>query len=62
MVVTISLIVLFGLILFFLVRSRELGAGSAFTAVMFGFLLASTGAAEPINEVTASLADALSKL
>ncbi|MFF5788214.1 hypothetical protein ACFY8P_25035 [Streptomyces sp. NPDC012693] len=62
MVVTVSLILLFGIALFFLLRSKELGPGSAFTAAMFGFLLASTGAAEPINHLTASLADALSNL
>lgn len=62
MVVTVSLILLFGIALFFLLRSKELGPGSAFTAVMFGFLLASTGAAEPINRLTASLTDALSNL
>ncbi|MFF8511253.1 hypothetical protein ACF064_24505 [Streptomyces sp. NPDC015492] len=62
MVVTVSLILLFGIALFFLLRSKELGPGSAFTAAMFGFLLASTGAAEPINRLTASLTDALSNL
>ncbi|QES06825.1 hypothetical protein DEJ44_15230 [Streptomyces venezuelae] len=62
MAITVSLVALFGLVLFFLLRSRTLGPGAAFIAVMFGFFLASTGAAEPINRLTASLANALSHL
>ncbi|MGY3337585.1 hypothetical protein ACVW0K_003684 [Streptomyces filamentosus] len=62
MAVTVSLILLFGIALFFLLRSKELSPGSAFTAAMFGFLLASTGAATPINHLTATLAEALSNL
>lgn len=47
MAVTVSLVLLFGLVLFFLLRSNSLGYGSAFIAVMFGFFLASTGAPDP---------------
>ncbi|MEW1757815.1 hypothetical protein AB0393_15025 [Streptomyces cyaneofuscatus] len=59
MAVTLSLVALFGLVLFFLLRSRSLTPGSAFTATGFGFFLASTGAAGPINEMAAALIDAL---
>lgn len=62
MAVTISLVVLFGLVLFFLLRSKELGYGAAFSAAAFGFFLASTGAAGPINRLTESLIDAVSNL
>ncbi|MFF0426970.1 hypothetical protein ACFYUJ_21465 [Streptomyces sp. NPDC004520] len=62
MVITVSLVVLFGLVLFFLLRSKALGPGSAFIAVMFGFFLASTGAAQPINQLTESVIDAFSNL
>ncbi|MFD5104607.1 hypothetical protein [Streptomyces cinereoruber] len=62
MAITVSLVALFGLVLFFLLRSKTLGAGSAFIAVMFGFFLASTGAATPINQLTDSVIDALSNL
>ncbi|APE21217.1 MULTISPECIES: hypothetical protein [Streptomyces] len=62
MAVTVSMVALFGLVLFFLLRSRTLSGGAAFIAAGFGFFLASTGAAEPINRLTASLADALSHL
>jgi hypothetical protein len=62
MAVTVSMVLLFGLVLFFLLRSHSLGYGSAFTAVMFGFFLASTGAAGPINELTAAVLSALPNL
>ncbi|MFG2841270.1 hypothetical protein ACGFYE_40570 [Streptomyces zaomyceticus] len=62
MVVTVSLVALFGLVLFFLLRSRTLGAGAAFIAAGFGFFLASTGAAHPINQLTQSLIEAASGL
>jgi hypothetical protein len=59
MAVTISLALLFGFVLFMLLRSKTLGAGSAFVAVMFGFYLASTGAAESINDLTRAVIAAL---
>lgn len=62
MAVTVSLVFLFGLVLFFLLRSKSLGPGSAFAAAAFGFFLASTGAAGPINELTAAVITALSDL
>ncbi|MFI9119007.1 hypothetical protein ACIGW0_06300 [Streptomyces bikiniensis] len=62
MAITVSLVALFGLVLFFLLRSKTLGAGSAFIAVMFGFFLASTGASKPITTLTASLIETVSNL
>ncbi|MFE1551428.1 hypothetical protein [Streptomyces sp. NPDC058718] len=62
MVITVSLVALFGLVLYFLLRSHSLSPGSAFTAAAFGFFLASTGAAKPINQLTASLIEAVSNL
>lgn len=62
MAVTVSLVALFGLVLFFLLRSGSLGYGSAFTAAGFGFFLASTGAATPINQLTTSLIQAVQNL
>ncbi|MGJ5693915.1 hypothetical protein GTW50_12810 [Streptomyces sp. SID7815] len=62
MAVTVSLVALFGLVLFFLLRSRSLTPGAAFTATGFGFFLASTGAAGPINEMTAAIVDAIPSL
>ncbi|MEV7566353.1 hypothetical protein [Streptomyces tanashiensis] len=62
MAVTVSLVALFGLVLFFLLRSRTLGPGAAFIAAGFGFFLASTGAARPINQLAESLIQAASNL
>ncbi|MFG2826348.1 hypothetical protein ACGFWI_02525 [Streptomyces sp. NPDC048434] len=62
MAITLSLVALFGLVLFFLLRSKTLGYGSAFVAIMFGFFLASTGASGPINQLTHAVLDAAAKL
>ncbi|MEV2247440.1 hypothetical protein [Streptomyces sp. NPDC049970] len=62
MAITVSLVFLFGLVLFFLLRSSTLGWGSAFIAVMFGFFLASTGASGPINELTTAVINAVPNL
>ncbi|MEU8677325.1 hypothetical protein [Streptomyces sp. NPDC048560] len=62
MAVTVSLVLLFGMVLFFLLRSNTLGWGSAFIAVMFGFFLASTGASDPINELTTAVINAIPDL
>ncbi|ROQ31948.1 hypothetical protein EDD98_0915 [Streptomyces sp. PanSC19] len=62
MAVTVSLVALFGLVLFFLLRSKSLGPGAAFIAAGFGFFLASTGASKPINQLAASLVEAASNL
>ncbi|MHC0432012.1 hypothetical protein ACX6XY_17765 [Streptomyces sp. O3] len=62
MALTVSLVALFGLVLFFLLRSHSLSYGAAFIAAGFGFFLASTGAAEPINELTRAVIDAVPDL
>ncbi|MFB7370341.1 hypothetical protein ACFC0D_10910 [Streptomyces sp. NPDC056222] len=62
MAVTVSLVLLFGLVLFFLLRSKTLGYGSAFVAAMFGFFLASTGASGPINELATAVINAIPNL
>lgn len=62
MAITVSLVALFGLVLFFLLRSKSLGYGSAFVAIMFGFYLASTGAAGPMNNLTTAVVNALGNL
>ncbi|MFJ6704591.1 MULTISPECIES: hypothetical protein [unclassified Streptomyces] len=59
MAVTVSLVLLFGLVLFFLLRSNSLSAGAVFVAVMFGFFLASTGAAAPITNMTTAVVQSI---
>ncbi|MFE4373279.1 hypothetical protein ACFRMN_34590 [Streptomyces sp. NPDC056835] len=60
MALTIPL--LLGIALFLMLRAHILGWGSAAVAVLFGFFLASTGAAEPINQLTTALIDAIPDL
>jgi hypothetical protein len=62
MAVTVSLVVLFGALLFVMLRARSLTAGAAFTAAGFGFFLASTGAAEPINRLANAVINAIPAL
>ncbi|KWT63135.1 hypothetical protein [Streptomyces rimosus] len=62
MAVTVSFVALFGLVLFFLLRSKSLSWGAAFVAVMFGFYLASTGASKPVNQLSEAVVNALSNL
>ncbi|MEU7067734.1 hypothetical protein [Streptomyces sp. NPDC046161] len=62
MAITISLVALFGLVLYFLLRNGSLGYGGAFTAAGFGFFLASTGAAAPINQMATAIVQAIPHL
>ncbi|WP_217197084.1 hypothetical protein [Streptomyces buecherae] len=62
MAVSLSLVVVFGGVLGFLLRFRAVSVGSAFVATGFGFYLASTGAAEPINEFNLAVIQALGEL
>ncbi|NEA57982.1 hypothetical protein G3I60_28435 [Streptomyces sp. SID13666] len=62
MAVTVSLLFLFGLVLFFLLRSKTLGFGSAFIALMFGFYLARTGASSTVDELMTAVVNSLNKV
>ena len=62
MLITVSLVFLFGVFLALLLKFKALGFAAAFVAVMFGFYLASTGAAGPMRELTAACITALSHL
>lgn len=50
MEITFSLALLFGVILFFMIRGGAMKWGPAVVAILFGFSLASTGASEPIQD------------
>lgn len=62
MTVTVSLVLLFGALLGFLLKAGSLKPGSAFVALIFGFLLASTGANQPITEFLSAAAHTLANL
>lgn len=59
MTVSVSLVLLFGIALFFLFRSRALGFGAGLIAILFGLFLGDTGAAEPIRSACAHIAQLL---
>jgi hypothetical protein len=58
--VTVSLVLVFSLIVGALLRFRAVGMGAAAACALFGFYLADTTAAENINETVTSLTDAIS--
>ncbi|MFJ1864088.1 hypothetical protein ACIOD1_05605 [Streptomyces sp. NPDC088097] len=62
MAVTLSLVVLFGVVLAVLLRTRHLGAGAATVAAGFGFFLADTGASDAIHTFVATLVGSISGL
>ena len=62
MTISIPLALAFGLALAFLLRAKTVGFGSAFIAVMFGFYLASTGASQPMNDLTTAVVNAIGNL
>ncbi|GAB2881465.1 hypothetical protein [Streptomyces mayteni] len=57
MVISFSLALLFGVIMFFMIRGGAIRWGPAIVAILFGFSLASTGAADPINDFLTSITD-----
>ncbi|GAA1131418.1 hypothetical protein [Streptomyces javensis] len=62
MIVSVSTVLLLGAVLGLMLRNRALGPGGATIAALFGFCLASTGAAPAINDALQSLADSLSRI
>lgn len=51
-----------GIILVFLIRGGSLKAGPAIVAVLFGFFLASTGAAPEIQDFLDEIAESISEI
>lgn len=62
MVVTVSLVLVFGALVGFLLKYRALGFGGALAATLFGFYLAQTGAAGAINEATSAFVNAIATI
>jgi hypothetical protein len=55
--ITFSLALLFGVVLFFLIRGGVVKWWPALVAMLFGFSLASTGASDPIEDFLDSVVD-----
>ncbi|MFE4856112.1 hypothetical protein [Streptomyces sp. NPDC056670] len=59
---TLNAIVLFGILLAMLIRSKAVGFGTAIVSVLFGFYLARTPAAPSVDSIMAALASAIPSL
>ncbi|MEU9115009.1 hypothetical protein AB0D04_25280 [Streptomyces sp. NPDC048483] len=62
MALSLSVVLLLGIILVVLVRQKSIKAGPAIVAILFGFFLASTGMAPSINRFINSLADTINHI
>ncbi|MFF0622946.1 hypothetical protein [Streptomyces sp. NPDC004296] len=59
MAVTLSIVLILGVLLALLIRYKSLGLGAAAIAVLFGFYLASTDARHTINQLTTAVTHAI---
>ncbi|MGY5127487.1 hypothetical protein [Streptomyces nigrescens] len=62
MALSLSVVLLLGIILIVLIRGKSLKGGPALVAILFGFFLASTGVAPSINKFLNSLADTINNI
>ncbi|MER7787982.1 hypothetical protein [Streptomyces sp. NPDC097640] len=62
MVITVSLVVLVGIILVLMVRSGKIKWGPALVAALFGFLLASSDLAPNIQDFLDSISRSISEI
>lgn len=62
MAISLSFVVLLGVVLVVMIRSGSIRTLPAIVAALFGFFLASTGVAPTIQRLMDSFADALSKV
>ncbi|MFF4159435.1 hypothetical protein [Streptomyces sp. NPDC001678] len=59
MAISLSAVLLLAIILVVMIRSKNIKAGPAIVAILFGFFLASTGMAPSINRFLSSLAQTI---
>lgn len=59
MTVTLSVVLILGLLVAALLKFRAVGVGAAILVALFGFYLGDTGAAGPINQFVSAFADAV---
>ncbi|GAB2924467.1 MULTISPECIES: hypothetical protein [unclassified Streptomyces] len=62
MAISLSMVLLFAVILVVMIRGGSIKAGPAIVAILFGFFLASTGMAPSINRFMNSLADTINQI
>ncbi|CAM5652237.1 MULTISPECIES: hypothetical protein [Streptomyces] len=62
MALSLSVVLLLGIIMVVLIRGKSLKAGPALVAILFGFFLASTGIAPSINRFLNSVAETINNI
>lgn len=62
MALSISFVLLLGIVLVVLLRGGSLKAGPAIVSVLFGFFLASTSMAPDINRLVSGVADMIGQI
>ncbi|MEK8143226.1 hypothetical protein NKH18_16840 [Streptomyces sp. M10(2022)] len=62
MAISLSVVLMLGIILVVLIRGGSIKGGPAIVAVLFGFFLASTGIAPSINRFMNSIADTINQI
>lgn len=62
MALSLSVVLLLGIVLVVLIRGKSIKPGPAIVAVLFGFFLASTGMAPSINRFFTSLANTINNI
>lgn len=62
MVLSLSVVLLLGIVLVVLIRGGSLKAGPAVVAALFGFFLASTGMADDIQRFLDSIAQTINSI
>jgi hypothetical protein len=62
MALSISLVLLLGIVVVLLIRSKSVKPGPAIVCVLFGFFLASTSMASSINRFMTGVADMIGQI
>ncbi|MFS8197154.1 hypothetical protein ACLVWQ_00565 [Streptomyces sp. CWNU-52B] len=62
MAISLSVVLLLGIVLVVLIRGGSIKGGPAVVAVLFGFFLASTGMADDIQRFLDSLAETINSI
>lgn len=62
MAISVSVVILFLIILIMMLRSGSIKPGGALVATLFGFFLASSGLAPAINRFVESLAQSINQI
>lgn len=62
MAISLSVVLLLGIILVVMIRGKSIKVGPAIVAALFGFFIASTNMAPSVNRFLTSLADTINQI